>query len=40
MTEKFRPNGDVDWLYIPWPEGGRGIKSIVRMFESRIVSVT
>ena len=40
MIEKFGPIGDVDWLYIPWPEGSRGIKSIVRMFESRIVSVT
>ena len=39
MTENFDPNGDVDRLYIPRSEGGRGLKSIVRMYKSRIVSV-
>ena len=39
MTGNFHPNGDVDRLYIPRSEGGRGLKSIVRMCESRIVSV-
>ena len=39
MTGNFHPNGDVDRLYIPRSEGGRGLKSIVRMYESRIVSV-
>ena len=39
MTGNFHPNGDVDRLYIPRSQGGRGLKSIVRMYESRIVSV-
>ena len=39
MTVNFHPNGDVDRLYIPRSEGGRGLKSTVRMYESRIVSV-
>ena len=39
MTGNFYPNGDVDRLYIPRSEGGRGLKSIVRMYESRIVAV-
>ena len=39
MTGNFHPNGDVDKLYIPWSEGGRGLKSILPMYESRIVSV-
>ena len=39
MTGNFDPNGDVDRLYIPRSEGGRGLKSIVRMYKSRIVSV-
>ena len=38
-TGNFHPNGDVDRLYIPRSEGGRGLKSTVRMYESRIVSV-
>ena len=37
MTGNFHPNGDVDRLYIPRSEGGRGLKSTVRMYESRIV---
>ena len=39
MTGNFHPNGYVDRLYIPRSEGGRGLKSTVRMYESRIVSV-
>ena len=39
MTGNFHPNGHVDRLYIPRSEGGRGLKSIVCMYESRIVSV-
>ena len=39
MTGNFHPNGDVDRLYIPRSEGGRGLKSIVCMYKSRIVSV-
>ena len=39
MTGNFHPNGDVDILYIPRSERGRGLKSSVRMYESRIGSV-
>ena len=39
MTGNFHPNGDVDRLYIPRSEGDRGLKSTVRMYESRTVSV-
>ena len=39
MTGNFHPNGDVDRLHIPRSEGGRGLKSIVRIYESRILSV-
>ena len=39
MTGNFHPNEDVDRLYIPRSEGGRGLNSIERMYESRIASV-
>ena len=39
MAGNFHPNGDVDRLYIPRSGGGKGLKSIVRMYKSRIVSV-
>ena len=39
MTRNFHPNGDVDRLYIPRSEGHRVLKSIVCMYESRILSV-
>ena len=39
MNGKFHPNGDVDRLYIRRSEGGRGLTSIVCMYDSRIVSV-
>ena len=39
MTGNFHLNGDVDRLYIPRSERGRILNSIVRMYESRIVSV-
>ena len=39
MTGNFHRNGDVGRLHIPRSEGGRGLKSTVRMYESRIVSV-
>ena len=37
MAGNIHPNGDMDRLYIPRSEGG--LRSIVRMYESRIVSV-
>ena len=39
MTGNFHLNGDADRLYIPRSEGGRGLKSIVRMYKSGIASV-
>ena len=39
MTGNFHPNGDVDRLYIPRSERGRGLKSIVCMYDSRTLSV-
>ena len=39
MTENFHPNGDLDRLYIPWSEGGRGLILIVCIYKSSIVSV-
>ena len=38
MSSNFHPNGNVDRLYIPRSEGGRGLKSIVQMYKGRIVS--
>ena len=38
MTGNFHPNGDVDRLYIPRSEGGRGLTTIVCMYKSKIVS--
>ena len=37
MAGNIHPNGDMDRLYIPRSE--EGLRSIVRMYESRIVSV-
>ena len=39
MSRNFHPNGDIDKLYLPMGQGGRGIKIIARMFESRIISI-
>ena len=39
MTGNFHPNGDVEKLYLPRSQGGRGIKMIARMFESRIITI-
>ena len=39
MTRNFHPNGDVDKLYLPRSQGGRGIKMIARMFENRIITI-
>ena len=38
-TGNFHPNGDVDKLYLPRSQGGRGIKMVARMFESRVIAV-
>ena len=39
MSRNFHPNGDIDKLYLSRGQGGRGIKMIARMFESRIISI-
>ena len=39
MTVNFHINSDVDCLYIPRSEGGRGLKAIQTAFECGIVSL-
>ena len=39
ITGNFNINGDVDRLYIPRKDGGRGLKSIITAFETRIISL-
>ena len=39
LNGNFHQNGNVDKLYIPRSQGGRGIKMIARMFESRITTI-
>ena len=39
MTENFHINKDVDCLYIPRSEGGRGLKAIQTAYECGIVSL-
>ena len=39
MTGNFHINSDVDCLYIPRSEGGRGLKAIQTAYECRIVSL-
>ena len=39
MNGCFHPNSDVDRLYVTRFNGGRGLKSIQDMFESRIISL-
>jgi hypothetical protein len=38
-TGNFNRNGDVDRLYLPRNEGGRGLRSIYSIFKARIVSL-
>ena len=39
MTGNFHINSDVDCLYIPRSEGGRGLKAIQTAYEYEIVSL-
>ena len=39
MTGSLHPNSDVDKLYINRKEGGRGLKSVQILFESRVVAL-
>ena len=38
-TGNFHRNGDVDRLYLPRSEGGRGVKSLYTAYKSRVVSI-
>ena len=38
MSGSFHPNGDTDRLYFCRRNGGRGIRAIRTMYESRIIS--
>ena len=40
MNSSFHPNSDVDRLYTPRYQGGRGLKSIQTSFECRLVSLS
>ena len=39
MTGSFQPNSDVDRIYMRWVKGGRGIRGIRTLYESRIFSL-
>ena len=39
MNSSFHPNSDVDRLYIPRYQGGRGLKSVQTLYECRIASL-
>ena len=39
MSRNFHAYGDTDKSSLPRGQGGRGIKMIARMFESRIMSI-
>ncbi len=39
VTGNFNINGDVDRLYFPRKEGGRGLKSVLTSYETRIVTL-
>ena len=39
MNGSFHPNSDIDRLYIPRYQGGRGLKAVRSLFECRIASL-
>ena len=39
MNGSFHPNSDIDRLYLQRKDGGRGIKSVESLFESRTLSI-
>ena len=39
MTGNFHPNSDIDKLYISRKKGGRGLKEIKTMHESRSIAI-
>ena len=40
MTENFNRNSDIDRLYLPRRNGGRGLKNVKALYESRIISIS
>ena len=40
MTENLNRNSDIDRLYVPRRNGGRGMKNIKTLYESRIISIS
>ena len=39
MTGNLHPNSDIDYIYVSRSNGGRGIKQIQTVYESRIIAV-
>ena len=39
MSSNFHPNSNIDLLHIERNLGGRGLRQIERVFESRIISI-
>ena len=40
MTGNFNRNSDIDRLYLPRRNGGRGLKNVKTLHESRIISIS
>ena len=40
MTGNFNRNSDIDRLYLPSRNGGRGLKNVKTLYESRIISIS
>ena len=40
MTGNFNRNSDIDRLYLPHRNGGRGLKNVKTLYESRIISIS
>ena len=40
MTGNFNRNSDIDILYLPRRNGGRGLKNVKTLYDSRIISTS
>ena len=40
MAENFNRNSEIDRLYLPRRNGGRGLKNVKTLYESRIISIS
>ena len=40
MTQNFNRNSDIDRLYLPRRNGGKGLKNVKTLHESRIISIS